>query len=117
MIHLNPTYLNLVGWGRLFKPFNKGMNMNRKYVMLIAAIFVAGCTYKGEQNLETYIDEPATILRDPHFTNYEQASEHLESQYLQKKISYAEYLEKKKELDDQYSKEVQKRDAIISSEK
>ena len=79
-------------------------------------LLVVGCSYKG-QNLETYVDEPQTILRDPHFANYQEARDHLESEYLQKKMTYGEYLEKKKELDDKYTKEVQKRDAIISSEK
>ena len=88
--------------------------MNKNYFMFFALVMFMGCTYKGQQDVETYLDEPATILRDPHFANYEQARDHLESEYLQKKISYADYLEKKKVLDDQYSKEVQTRDAILA---
>ena len=88
--------------------------MNRMIIILSVAL-LAGCTYTG-QNPENYIDEPATILQDPHFGSYQQQGDELERQYLEKKMTYADYLEKKRVLDDKYSKDVKKRDAIISPE-
>ncbi len=84
-------------------------------VIFFFMILLAGCTYKG-QDLETYIDQPETILRDPHYASYQEQSDDLEKQYLDKKMTYADYLEKKKTLDDKYSKEVKQREEIISPE-
>ncbi len=88
--------------------------MKQKHLLIVLTVLLVGCAYKGQQALETYIDEPETILRDPHFTNYQEASDHLESEYLKKTITYAEYVEKKKELDDKYAKEVHERDSIVA---
>ena len=88
--------------------------MNRMIIILFVAL-LAGCTYTG-QNPENYFDDPATILQDPHFGSYQQQGDELERQYLEKKMTYADYLEKKRVLDDKYSKDVKKRDAIISPE-
>ena len=82
-------------------------------IIILSVSFLAGCTYTG-QNLEKYIDEPGTILADPHYGSYQQQGDNLERQYLEKKITYAEYVEQKKMLDDKYSKDVKKRDSIIS---
>ena len=83
------------------------------FIIIFSLLLSAGCTYTG-QNPQTYIDEPETILQDPHYGSYQQQSDDLERQYLEKKITYADYLEQKKALDDQYSKDVKKRDMILS---
>lgn len=76
-----------------------------KNIFFVVLMFVMmGCS-AGKEKLETYIDEPGTILKDPNFTSYKEESDALEKQYLRKKITYAEYLDKKKELDDNYAKE------------
>ena len=80
---------------------------------ILSILFFSGCTYMG-QNPENYIDEPGTILADPHYGSYQQQGDDLERQYLEKKITYADYVEQKKTLDDKYSKDVKKRDSIIS---
>ena len=85
-------------------------------VALLFVVLLSSCTYKG-QNLETYIEEPETIIKDPHYASYQEQSDSLEKEYLSKKITYADYLDKKKILDEKYTKEVQNRDAIISPEK
>ena len=57
-----------------------------------------------------------SIIKDPHFADYQKKLDKLESQYLNKEISYADYVAKKEELDNVYTKEVQERDEIISGE-
>ena len=87
--------------------------MNKMITSTFLVLVLAGCTYKG-QDPNTYLDNPQTIIQDPHFTRYKEERDDLEHRYLQKAITFAEYTEKMKELDDKYSKEVQERDAIIS---
>ena len=82
-------------------------------IVILSVFFLAGCTYMG-QNPQNYIDDPATILQDPHYGSYQQQGDDLERQYLEKKITYADYVEQKKTLDDKYSKDVKMRDAIIT---
>ena len=86
----------------------------RKHILIFIFLFLVGCTYKG-QNLETYLDNPGTIVQDPHFAQYQEKRDELESQYLKKKITYAEYIEQRNKLDDMYAKEVKERDNKINS--
>lgn len=86
--------------------------MKRLFLLLFVVGFM-GCA-AGAEKLQTYIEEPKYLIRDPHFAEYEHKSEELEREYLHKKISYAEYIEQKNKLDEDYAREVQERDAIIS---
>jgi hypothetical protein len=86
---------------------------NIAWIVMIVVLF--GCTYKGEK-LETYVDEPATILKDPHFGHYKEERDALESQYLKKEIDYAVYTQKVEELDAKYNKEVDQRNTILEQE-
>lgn len=89
--------------------------MNRKMIVLLCLVsLLTGCTYAGERTLGDYLQEPATLVRDPHFSNYKEKRDAVESQYLKKEISYSQYLEQTKELDDQYAREVQQRENIIT---
>lgn len=89
--------------------------MNKKF--LILSLFVlAGCSY-GQEKLETYIEEPGYFIKDPHFAQYQEGLDALERDYLEKKITYAQYLEQKQALDEQYEKEIQQRDAVIIPQK
>ncbi len=83
--------------------------MNNKMTLLFLTLALAGCTYAGERELGDYIHEPSAIVQDPHFANYKEKLDDLEKQYLDKEITYAQYLEQKTVLDDQYSKEVTER--------
>jgi hypothetical protein len=83
----------------------------KKQWLLVCVIFLAGCA----ESLETYVNDPSEIIRDPHFKQYEQSLAALESDYLNKKITYAEYVEKKKEIDDQYTQEVEERNDVLNS--
>ena len=87
--------------------------MNR-IVIVLMVLALSGCTYTGQDPVK-YLEEPQTIIQDPHFTQYKGKRDALESQYLNKEITYAEYVEQTKALDDQYNQEVEKREEIISS--
>ena len=54
--------------------------------------------------------------RDPHFAKHQEAMNNLEHQYLHKEMSYTEYQQKKKELEDQYSYEVKMREEKIHND-
>ncbi|MCR4337357.1 MAG: hypothetical protein NUV91_06080 [Candidatus Omnitrophica bacterium] len=71
------------------------------------AMVFAGC--------ETLLNEPGSLLTDPQFTEYDQKMKEAESSYLKKEITYAEYLEKKKELDQDYNEEANKRKQVIEN--
>jgi hypothetical protein len=85
----------------------------KKGLFLVLGLVLVGCAYKG-QTFESYIDEPENILRDPHYASYQDQADMLEKDYLSKKISYAEYMEKKSELENKYSKEVKERESIVA---
>lgn len=87
----------------------------RKGLLFVLSLSLVGCAYKG-QTLEGYMDEPETILTDPHYASYQDQADALEKEYLSKKISYADYVEKKEALEKKYNKEVQEREAIVAPE-
>jgi len=82
----------------------------KKSLVLICVLMLFGCTYGQE-----YLERSDTFIRDPHFTKYKQNRDSLESSYLQKEITYAEYIEQRDKMDEQYSKEVQERTSVIMS--
>ena len=90
--------------------------MFKKMLLLFLASALVGCTYAGERTLEDYLHDPKTWVQDPHFADYKEKRDELESQYLQKKISYAQYLEQRTALDDKYAQEVQERNEKIMGE-
>ena len=84
----------------------------KKSLLLLSVLVLFGCTYGQD-----YLDNPTSFIRDPHFTEYKNSRDDLESSYLRKEITYAEYIEQKNKVDEQYSKEVQERNSkIMSSE-
>ncbi len=87
--------------------------MKRIFLFLLILTGLTGCSV-GQEKLETYLDNPETFIKDPHFAEYQANMDALESEYLAKKITYAEYIERKKELEDQYTKEVEERNEILS---
>lgn len=86
----------------------------KKIIGTLALVLLVGCSYQGE-DLDTYLDDPKSLIRDPHYSSYEKKKDALESKYLRKEITYAVYLEETKKLDDTYSKEVDERTKIIDS--
>ena len=81
----------------------------KRITVLCLVLGLMGCAEK----LQNIIDEPTTLLADPHYANYQQKMDQLEHDYLQKKISYATYVEEKKRLDDKYSSEVREREEVV----
>ena len=72
---------------------------------LILILFLTGCSF-GVQDMET-------LVKDPHYAQHQQALDDLEHAYLKKEISYTEYQQKKKELEDKYVAEVKIREEKI----
>lgn len=84
----------------------------KKSLLLVCALVLFGCTYGQD-----YLEKPSSFIRDPHFSAYKNNRDELESSYLRKEITYAEYIEQKNKIDEQYSKEVQERNSkVIFSE-
>lgn len=84
----------------------------KNVLLLLAVIMSAGCA----ETFQDYLEQPQTILRDPHYAKYQDAQRELEHAYLINEIDYVEYLEKKKDLDERYAREVQDREAIVGGE-
>ncbi len=87
----------------------------KKLVALLMLVLCAGCSYEGK-TFEDYMHDPGAIIKDPHYSSYKEKRDALESQYLNKKITYPEYIEKVKALDNKYNQEVDKRNRIIESD-
>lgn len=85
--------------------------MKKNVAFCFILVMFLGCSY----NIEKVITDPVSILRDPHYAQYQKALDELESEYLQKNITYAEYLEKKNQLEEDYTREVQEREQEIES--
>ena len=79
----------------------------RKITGLFLALLIAGCIYGSE--------DVKKLVTDPHFAEYQNNMDELESSYLKGKIKYSEYLNRKKELEAKYSKEVKQRVDIIEA--
>lgn len=86
----------------------------KNLIWTFSLVLLVGCTYQGE-DLGNYIDDPKAIIKDPHYSGYQDKRDALESRYLKKEITYADYLEQVKELDDTYTKEVNERTKILDS--
>ena len=97
------------------KVFIKEGVMNRGMIMLIFAAALAGCSV-GQEKAELYLDNPEYIIKDHDFSDYKDKLDKLESSYLAKEMTYAEYLEKKEDLDKMYDKSVKDRNQKISND-
>ncbi|MFH1359661.1 MAG: hypothetical protein ABIJ41_01315 [Candidatus Omnitrophota bacterium] len=74
-------------------------------IVLIFALLTVGCAY--------VVDDVKDLVKDPHYTAYQQQMDNLESSYLSDELSYPEYLKRKQHLEDNYSKEVEEREQKI----
>ena len=83
----------------------------KKSLLLLCMLVLFGCSYG-----QNYLKNPTSFIRDPHFTEYKNTRDDLESSYLSKEITYAEYIEQKDKIDEKYSKEVQERNSKISAQ-
>ncbi len=80
--------------------------MTKKILLFLCAIAMFGCTYGQD-----YLNDPPSLIRDPHFTEYKAKRDDLELKYLHKEITYAEYVKGKDAFDATYDKEVQERNS------
>ena len=78
----------------------------KKLFVILLVVFLFGCNY---------LEEPKYLIRDPHFTAYKEERDALERDYLQKELTYAEFIKKRDELDAEYDKEVLEREQKIGS--
>ena len=77
----------------------------KRAFLIVFIFFCVGC--------ET--EQIKSWVADPHYAQYQQKLDTLEQSYLHKEITYAQYLEQKKVIENTYSKEVQEREDIIHS--
>ena len=84
--------------------------MIKRFLLFLCTFALFGCTYGQD-----YLDNPGSLIRDPHFTQYKEQRDDLELQYLRKEITYAEYVKEKDDLDSIYDKEVQQRNDKMAS--
>ena len=86
--------------------------MQKIIVVVCLAAWIAGCSY-GKERVELMLDNPPEILEDSLYTETQTRMEELESRYLNGEISYAQYLEKKTELENRYKQQADHRFGII----
>jgi len=75
----------------------------------------AGCS-SGERPVQAFIENPPTVLKDTAFTQYQQELDGVESRYLAGEIDYAQYMDEKKDIENEYDRKVQHRDSIMQGE-
>lgn len=83
-----------------------------KGILVVLALLLIGCTYEGTE-LKEYFKHPRTLIKDPLFVEYKEKRDVLESSYLRKEITYADYVKGMEDLDEIYDKEVQERESKI----
>ncbi|MFA5087545.1 MAG: hypothetical protein WC552_00760 [Candidatus Omnitrophota bacterium] len=81
----------------------------------VLILFLVGCSACAH-SFRSYLDDPRLILKDPHYAAYQGKVTAVEHSYLRGQMDYAEYLEARKQIDEDYAKEVQSRDRIIRGE-
>ncbi len=74
----------------------------KKIFTLFLIVFFIGCAYDA--------DKVRTWVTDTHYARYQEKVDALEKDYLDGGITYAKFIEKKKELDEQYDHEVRERE-------
>ena len=86
----------------------------KKILFVMMAGFLMGCA-SGADTVKSLIEDPPALLRDPQFSSYQEQVENLERSYLHKEISYADYLERRRRLDDDYNQVIQERQRTIEN--
>ena len=87
----------------------------KRILMILLALGLAGCTFGGEK-VKSYLEDPKSFFEDPLSVKHQQRLDDLERQYIRQQITYAQYLEQRRALQEEYAREVQHREAIILNE-
>lgn len=77
------------------------------FLISMSFLFVFGCS------MQTPLKN---IIRDRQFSEYRSTLEQLETDYLQKKISYAQYLEQKNRVEENYQQKIDSRRHLIQNQ-
>ncbi|MCB9756824.1 MAG: hypothetical protein H6753_00190 [Candidatus Omnitrophica bacterium] len=77
------------------------------FLIGIGFLFILGCSAQTPLK---------NIIRDRQFSEYNSTLEQLESDYLQKKISYAQYLEQKNRVEEDYQQKIDTRRNLIQNQ-
>lgn len=87
----------------------------KKSIFLILAVICAGCSGMAKDGVKfsEYFKQPRNFINDPHFAEYKEKRDAVESMYLNKEIDYVEYTNQMDELESKYTAEVQARDYKI----
>ena len=72
------------------------------------AFILAGCATGAPDDIKS-------LISDPHYSTYQKNLDELESSYLKGQMKYSDYATKKKQLEDEYNKEVKERENILSN--
>ncbi len=88
--------------------------MRRILTIVLLGGLVGGCAY-GQEKIRGYLDDPKTLLEDPLSVEHQRALDDLERAYLHKEISYADYLERKRRLEEDYARAVKERRDTIEN--
>ncbi|MFT5169434.1 MAG: hypothetical protein ACI9F2_000065 [Lysobacterales bacterium] len=87
-----------------------------KNVLLALIVFsLVGCSGMSKEGVKfrEYLKHPRMLIKDPHFAEYKEKRDAIESMYLNKGIDYVEYTNQMEELDGRYVQEVEERNAKI----
>ena len=79
----------------------------KRFMVCAGLLLAVGCTSDGSIR---------NIVRDQQFSEYKTTLEQLETDYLQKKLTYAEYLEQKKHVEEVYQKQIDSRRDLIRNQ-
>jgi len=81
----------------------------KNYMVSIILLIIGGCSY----DMQTYVDKPRTLLMDPLTVEHNKELDALEESYLKKEIGYDEYLQQKSILEEDYIRDVRRRERRI----
>lgn len=79
----------------------------KKFIFCFCLVFVLGCAVQGPIK---------NIITDQQFAGYKAELEQLEKDYLHKKITYAQYLQEKKRVEEGYQKKIDARRDLIQNQ-
>lgn len=87
----------------------------KKIMFVMLALVCAGCSNmeKDGVSFKEYFTQPRNFIRDPHFAEYKEKRDQIESMYLDGHIDYVEYTERMEMLENKYTADVRERDNII----